>query len=199
MTDPALPKLSVIHSGEDRRQLLSIARWAASDELGAATEPVQPFERDIEFSGAFVTYYRAKRLRGCVGTFNPTGNLPKTIDHVARLSLKDSRFMAHPITADEIASLTIEISVLSALTPTQDPLSLIPGRHGIMVRQGKSTGCFLPKVATERGWSAQEFLEQCCVHKMGLPESAWMEPASQVSLFEADVFSDARFNDGLSG
>jgi len=104
----------------------------------------------------------------------------------------DPRFFADPITAGELDQLDVEISVLSPLKRTDEPLSLRLGIDGIYIKRG--SGCFLPQVATETGWSKEEFLSYCCAHKAGLAPDAWREPETEVYLFTADVFG-ADFKD----
>jgi AmmeMemoRadiSam system protein A len=103
----------------------------------------------------------------------------------------DPRFMANPITPGEVNKLDIEISVLSPLQRTDDPLSLELGTHGIYIKRGYASGCFLPQVAEETGWSKEEFLSQCCLHKAGLPPDAWRDPSTEVYLFTAEIFGAA--------
>ena len=109
-------------------------------------------------------------------------------------STRDPRFLADPITPDELDKLHIEISVLSPLERTDDPLSLELGTHGIYIKHGCTSGCFLPQVATETGWDAEQFLSYCCSHKAGLALDAWKDPKTEVYLFTADIF-EARFRD----
>jgi AmmeMemoRadiSam system protein A len=100
----------------------------------------------------------------------------------------DPRFFADPITPRELKHLDVEISVLSPLQRTKDPLSLQLGVHGIYIKSGVSSGCFLPQVATETGWDKEEFLSYCCSHKAGLAPDAWKDPDTEVYLFTAEVF-----------
>jgi uncharacterized protein (TIGR00296 family) len=105
----------------------------------------------------------------------------------------DPRFLGNPITAGELDNLEVEISVLSALQRSEDPLSLRLGVDGVYIKKGYASGCFLPQVATETGWSVEEFLAFCCSHKAGLPPDAWKDPRTEVFLFTAEVFG-ALFN-----
>lgn len=179
-----------------RRELLRIARSAIETELSerlGKTEIAQlsgltPAENQ---SGAFVTLRRDKRLRGCMGTFAPEGTLGQTVDRVARLACRDPRFETQPVTLGELPRLTIEVSVLGPLEHTTDPGSLRVGTDGVLVRRGEASGCFLPHVATETGWDAEEFLNKCCSMKAGLPEDAWRQPGTDVYLFTADMFGEA--------
>jgi AmmeMemoRadiSam system protein A len=139
--------------------------------------------------GCFVTLKNAGRLRGCIGQFTSDKPLVELVVEMAVSSAtRDPRFLGDPITADELQQLDIEISVLSPLRKTDDPLSLRLGTDGIYVKGKGASGCFLPQVATEAGWSKEEFLSYCCAHKAGLPADAWKDPATEVYLFTAEVF-----------
>lgn len=182
-----------IGSQEEQQLLLQVVRETARNLLGADAvgdtgESTPPVEG--RFGGAFVTFWRGKMLRGCVGTFASTSDIVATLREVTRSSLNDSRFRANPITAEELPRLSIEVSILTDPCPTDDPASLIPGRHGIIIRLGDLSGCFLPKVAVDRAWSAEEFLSQCCVMKAALPADAWRDPETEVCLFEAQAFRE---------
>jgi AmmeMemoRadiSam system protein A len=184
-----------VESREHQRQLLDFARETAKKKLGATVEsPCQKPDIPGRFGGAFVTFWRGKTLRGCVGTFTPTTDIASTVAETTRASLEDSRFAANPVTVDELKRVEIEISVLSAPERTEDPAALVPGVHGIIVRRGTQSGCFLPKVASERGWSAETFLSNCCTMKAGLPAKAWRAPDAEVLLFTAQVISESQFS-----
>jgi AmmeMemoRadiSam system protein A len=145
--------------------------------------------------GCFVTLKNHDRLRGCIGQFTSDSPLIELVAEMAKASATgDPRFFADPITAGELEKLDVEISVLSPLKRTDDPLSLRLGVDGIYIRRGRASGCFLPQVAAEAGWSKEEFLSYCCAHKAGLAADAWKDPKTQVYLFTADVFG-ADFKD----
>ena len=182
-------------SDQNRRELLQWARETARRILEKAPPGCQPPSSRIDgrFGGAFVTFWSGRDLRGCVGTFAPTSDLAATIAEVTRLSLADRRFEGDPITEAELPNLKIEISILTDPQPTPDPLSLEPGTHGIIVRRGGRSGCFLPRVASERGWSAAQFLSNCCTMKAGLPADAWRDSETEVLLFTADSFGESDF------
>lgn len=177
---------------QQRALMLQLARDTLQAKLtGQPLPDVAPFESvDVPHAGAFVTLRNRGRLRGCIGTFSPQGTLPETIRDMARAACDDPRFFADPVGLDELAELGIEISVLSPLTPTDDPLSLELGKHGIYIRRGMAGGCFLPQVATELGWDKETFLSQCCRGKAGLEPDAWKDPDTEVLLFTAEVFGE---------
>ena len=71
-------------------------------------------------------------------------------------------------------------------------MSLRLGADGIYIVKGSRSGCFLPQVAEETGWTKEQFLDFCCTHKAGLPAKAWRDdPQAEVYLFSAEVFGAA--------
>ncbi len=182
-------------SNKQRRSLLGVARRV----IGCAVrgEPVGAFTSDDpvfnEPRGCFVTMHNHGQLRGCIGQFQPKASLIATLREMAIATTRDPRFRHRPVTSAELPDIEIEISVLSPLVKTDDPLSLELGIHGIYIRRGGASGCFLPQVATETGWSKEEFLGHCCADKAALPVNAWREKETEVLLFTAEVFSEANY------
>ena len=175
-----------------KKTLLKVAR----DNVEAAVHrrPAQkPHSDDPELNkpcGCFVTLKNGEDLRGCIGQFIADSPLIEMVAEMARASATgDPRFFADPVTAGELPQLDIEISVLSPLKKTDDPLSLRLGIDGIYIKRGFANGCFLPQVATETGWSKEEFLSYCCSHKAGLPPDAWKDKKTNVFLFTAEIFN----------
>jgi len=172
--------------------LLDYARATARHALDAsvpmsAVPPIVPGA----FGGLFVTLWNRGVLRGCVGTFEPTHDLVCAVREASRSVLADSRFVANPVTGKELAEISIELSVLSIPQLAAEPTSLARGVHGILIRNANRSGCFLPKVAIEKRWSAEEFLSNCCTMKAGLPADAWRKQETSVYWFTAESFSDA--------
>jgi len=58
-----------------------------------------------------------------------------------------------------------------------------------MIEFGASSGLLLPQVATEWGWSAEQFLDQLCV-KAGLSPGKWMDKSVRIKKFQAEVFAE---------
>ena len=171
--------------------LLKVARDTV--EAVIRREPIEnPQSDDPELNapcGCFVTLKNHSRLRGCIGQFISESPLIELVAEMAKSSATgDPRFFADPISAGEMDQLDVEISVLSPLERTDEPLSLRLGVDGIYIKKGRTSGCFLPQVATETGWSKEEFLSYCCAHKAGLAADAWRDPETEVNLFTADVF-----------
>ncbi len=63
------------------------------------------------------------------------------------------------------------------------------GRHGIYIKKGYNSGTFLPQVATETGWSKEEFLGHCSRDKAGIGRDGWK--AAEIFTYEALVFSES--------
>jgi AmmeMemoRadiSam system protein A len=174
-----------------RQILLKTARDTVEAVIKGELVP-RPESDDPELNahcGCFVTLKNRDQLRGCIGQFISEMPLIELVVEMAKASATaDPRFFADPITADELEQLDVEISVLSPLKRTDDPLSLRLGVDGIYIRKGYASGCFLPQVATETGWSKEQFLSYCCAHKAGLSADAWRDPKTEVYLFTAEVF-----------
>jgi len=175
-------------SAEDRARLVSLARAAVEGHVQGAPPP-RTDEAGLlgDKRGCFVTLTNAGRLRGCIGIFTPAAPLGETLAEMGAAAARDPRFVHDPITPDELPQLTVEVSVLSPLTETDHPEKLEIGKHGIYI-VGRSSGCFLPEVATDMGWSAEEFLDHCCTGKAGLPAGAWKQPGTKVYLFTSEKF-----------
>jgi AmmeMemoRadiSam system protein A len=168
----------------------------AKDTVAAAVsgKPVYEPETDdpelLAEVGCFVTLKNGEELRGCIGQFTADKPLIEVVCQMAvSSSTHDPRFGGNRITPDELPNLDIEISVLSPMEKTDDPLSLRLGVDGIYITNGRISGCFLPQVATETGWDEADFLSFCCAHKAGIDADAWKtDPNVEVYLFTADVF-----------
>ena len=178
-------------NAQQKQTLLKVARDTVEAVI-RKTDISKPESDDPELNapcGCFVTLKNHGRLRGCIGQFTSDSPLIELVAEMAKASATgDPRFFADPITAGELEKLDVEISVLSPLKKTDDPLSLKLGVDGIYIKKGRASGCFLPQVATETGWSKEEFLSYCCAHKAGLAPDAWKDPETNVYLFTAVVF-----------
>jgi AmmeMemoRadiSam system protein A len=174
------------------KELLKLARRVIESEVHGGPEPepdLSAFPGLEKPLGVFVTLHKSGSLRGCIGSFLPEKPVWRVVSEMARASaFQDPRFP--PVGKAELDDIDIEISVLSPLEKTDDPLSLEPGVHGVYVKRGVQSGTFLPQVATEFGMSREEFLSQCCAHKAGLPPDAWKDPETEVYLYTAQIFEE---------
>lgn len=170
-----------------RKHLLRAAREAVESEVRGRPLPKTPGdESNYPNHGVFVTLRSGERLRGCIGTFHPEGDLLSTIRRIAAEATHDSRFTGAPLGPRDLATLRIELSLLSPLTLVRDVGEIEIGRHGIHVAVGGRRGCFLPSVASEHGWDAPTFLSVCCAEKVGVSPDAWRGPDAVVSVFEVE-------------
>jgi len=174
-----------------RKRLLEIARKSLETYLksGKKLEVNETDPSLLKKNGAFVTLREKGELRGCIGNLVGSQPLYLTIrDMAVEAAVGDPRFPA--VTAEELKEIEIEVSVLSELKKIDDPLSIELGVHGVLVRRGFNSGVFLPQVATETGWSKEEFLSNLCSHKAGLAADAWKDKSTAVYVFTAEVFSE---------
>jgi len=177
---------------EQKKELIHIARTTI-DELvrnGKKMEFKVTDPRLQEEEGAFVTIHKRGQLRGCIGNIIGRGPLHQTVrDMAISAASQDPRFS--PVSADELKDIDVEISVLSKPRREKDPNKIEMGVHGVIVSRGfMNKGVFLPQVATDTGWSREQFLSTLCSQKAGLPADAWKKPGTQLDVFTANVFSE---------
>jgi AmmeMemoRadiSam system protein A len=177
----------------DRAELLSLARRALTAYLEAGSMSALVSERArLRIPGAaFVSLHRGETLRGCIGIVDARHSLDRAVQEMAvGAASRDPRF--EPLARDELASVHIEISVLhgDTVVAATDAESVVRiGEHGVMILGHGARGLLLPQVAPEHGWDAATLLEHTC-RKAGLAGEAWRDPAVEIHLFRADVFSE---------
>ena len=148
-------------------------------------------------SGAFVTLneHPSGLLRGCIGYPQPFFPLVKSIEKAAEGAAEDPRFPR--LTSEELDRVTVEVSILTPpeLIDVKKPKDLAKsvnvGVDGLSVAQGPYRGLLLPQVAVEYAWDAAEFLSEACM-KAGLLADAWLDPATRVYKFQAEVFAETQ-------
>jgi len=176
-----------------KKNLLNIARKSVEAAVKGQSIPHVASEHpDLQgLQGAFVTLKTQGQLRGCIGRFVSDAPLYQVVSETAISSAtEDPRFEFNRLKPLELNNLEIEISVLSPLIHIQNPLDFELGKHGIFIKRGFQTGCFLPQVATETGWSKEEFLSHCCSGKAGLPSDSWKYGDVEVYIFTAEIIEE---------
>ncbi|HMF62129.1 MAG TPA: AmmeMemoRadiSam system protein A [Vicinamibacterales bacterium] len=173
-----------------KHALIDVARRALTAQVTGGTPPLASSVTELpDASGVFVTIKERGELRGCLGTLEATGLLAEQVARCAAdAASEDPRFS--PVTVSELSDLSVEVSVLGPLEridPT-DPDAITIGRHGLVAEQGSRRGLLLPQVATEWGWTIEQFLQQTCL-KAGLRRDAWQHGAG-ISRFDAEVFGE---------
>jgi len=126
----------------------------------------------------FVTLKKKGELRGCIGSLPPFPAKALYLsvhEHTRLAALEDTRFS--PVSAEELPQIRLHLSLLSPVMPLQSPEAFKVGEHGIIVEMHGRRGVFLPEVAVEQKWTAEQTLTWLCVHKAGLPPDAWKKGA----------------------
>ena len=181
------------YSKKERRELLKIARDSIKIFLTTKKPPRIETENPKlkQKRGAFVTLRKGKALSGCIGFIEPLFPLDHAINECAiSAATKDIRFP--PVTVGELPKITIEISVLSPTKKVASVDEIEMGTHGVIVKKGPHNGVFLPQVATETGWSKEEFLNQLCSGKAGLPPDAWKDKDTEIYIFTVEKFEEVK-------
>jgi AmmeMemoRadiSam system protein B/AmmeMemoRadiSam system protein A len=176
---------------EQRKKLLQIARNSIQNylETGKKLQLTETDPQLLKEMGAFVTLHENGELRGCIGNFVGQEPLYLTVrDMAVEAAVGDPRFPA--VRLDELKDIEIEISVLSPLKRINSVDEIQMGIHGAWVKRGFLSGVYLPQVATETGWSKEEFLSSLCSHKAGLEPDAWKDKSTEIYIFTAEVFSE---------
>lgn len=156
--------------------LLSVARNAIAERLGAAT--AAPLAHGaLEAPGAcFVTLTQYGELRGCIGSLEAHRPLIRDVrENALAAAFRDPRFA--PLKAAELDITRVEASLLTLATALifENEIDLLtqlrPGIDGLILRYGERGGTFLPQV-----WESlpepQDFLAQL-KRKAGLPADFW--------------------------
>jgi AmmeMemoRadiSam system protein A len=137
--------------------------------------------------GAFVTILVGGCLRGCLGRMMTDRPLPDLIGQLGgEVADSDPRF--DPVRPEELAHLSLQISVLTDEQEVTSILEIEVGRHGLVVEHLDRRGVLLPQVPAEHGWDRVTFVEHTCL-KAGLPPDAWRRGA-RLFVFEAEVFGE---------
>lgn len=178
-------------SDDDKTTLLKLARNTIENYLKnkKSTEiDTSKLSDAIKTScGAFVTLHKNGELRGCIGNFSQNEPLYKVVEEMAISSaMHDTRF--NPVEIPELEKIKIEISVLTPLKKISSIDEIILGKHGIYIKKGYNSGTYLPQVATETGWTVEEFVEHCSQDKAGIGRNGWK--SADLYTYEAIVFSE---------
>ena len=140
---------------------------------------------------SFVTIYRGKQLRGCVGSVEP--HLPLAMDvafNAVAAASRDPRFP--PVISDELPALQLSVTILSRLQRLayEDDADLVgklrPGIDGVMIKWRQRRSLLLPQV-WERLPQPGAFL-LALADKAGIPchELAAQPPTVDVFTFTAE-------------
>jgi AmmeMemoRadiSam system protein A len=147
---------------------------------GDEPAPVKSIPEDddclINLAGCFVSLHTMgppRRLRGCIGRLEANKPVWDAVHDAAAAVLEDPRFVDQPVLREDLAGLDIEITVISPLRPAGGVLDFEPLLDGIVLSIGERSGCFLPQVARETGWTREQLLDRLCSEKLGLAPARW--------------------------
>lgn len=188
-----------LDKNEQGKVLLKIARTAIARALCLPTESATVDTHIIWLSkpgASFVTLMHQGELRGCIGSLQALHPLIDDVtSNAVSAALRDPRFM--PITAAELETVEIEVSLLSELesldfTTEADALrQLRPTIDGVVFECGAYRSTFLPQV-----WESlpqpRQLLAQLKL-KAGLPEDFWADSV-QLSRYTVTKWREADFS-----
>ena len=178
-------------SEEEKSQLFTIAKNAISSRLYSKKNPELNKDKiPAKFKtsmGAFVTLKINGALRGCIGRFISSDPLYEVVKASAISSaFEDPRFS--PLTKEEFEKTEMEITVLGPLIKISNANEIILGKHGIYIKKGGKSGTMLPQVATENGWTVEQFLGFTSRDKAGLGWDGWKD--AELFIYEGVVLED---------
>jgi AmmeMemoRadiSam system protein A len=178
-----------------RQWLLATARHALADALGVPAAPVGPAPDDPrldELMRLFVSWHEGPRLVGCIGTLEAHASLKDAVRHYAvEAGLHDPRTPT-PAPSD-LPRLRCEISVLTPPEPMAEQglaeitAALVPGRDGVVLRDGERRAVFLPVV-----W---ESLPEPTAFVAALCHKARIDPDRRAAFVRGERFYAERFEE----
>jgi hypothetical protein len=186
------------YSADERRFLLELARKTVREVVVTGRLPaVDTAPLASKFTtkkGCFVTLTKRGALRGCIGHIVAQEPLVQAIvDNARNAALRDPRFP--PVTAEEVAQLEIEISVLTEPLPLffNSPKDLLqklqPGKDGVVLQIGGRGATYLPQV-WEQIPDKVEFLNSLA-EKAGCAASDWRGSNVTVSIYHVESFKES--------
>ena len=175
---------------KEEQQAIDLARWTLNSYVKGSANVSQPELTDPYFNeraGVFVTLKKNGALRGCIGVITPVDILARNIITSTRNSaLNDHRFP--PVRSEEVDELEIEISILSL--PKESKLEDIEiGKHGLIIEGRGKSSVYLPQVATEQGWTFDQWLGSLC-NKATLPTRYWTGNEAKFYIFTAQIIKE---------
>jgi hypothetical protein len=178
---------------KEKKQLFEIAKNSIQSKLNNDNKFVID-EKSIPENlkkpfGAFVTLKIDGVLRGCIGRFISSEPLYKVVQESAISSaFEDPRFS--PLTKNEYKNTNIEITVLGPLKKINNINEIVLGKHGIYIKKDNRAGTMLPQVATENGWTVEEFLGFTSRDKAGLGWDGWKD--AEIFIYEGVVLEETK-------
>jgi AmmeMemoRadiSam system protein A len=128
-------------------------------------QPKQLTPEMEEQAGVFVCIKKHGRLRGCIGTFEPTKSnvAQETMANAISSATRDPRFP--PVATAELSDLTYSVDVLTKPVPVKSKDELDPRKYGVIVESGGRRGLLLPDL---EGVDTVEQQIDICRQKAGI-------------------------------
>lgn len=190
LTEKLLPTCDFVISENDKKVLLNIARKTielhCKNGLKYDVDVTELSSLMYLKCGVFVSLHKKGALRGCIGLTKSNLPLYQSVQEMA-ISAACNDFRFKSIEKDELKDIEVEISVLSPLKKIETTSEIKLGKHGIYIEKGNYSGLFLPQVATDTGWSKEEFLGHCAHDKAHLDWDDWK--TADIYIFTATVFA----------
>lgn len=129
---------------------VSLARYTLEWYVATGKVPSLPDdladELQKERAGVFVSLKKNGKLRGCIGTTEPTQpNIAEEImANAISAGIHDPRFPS--VGKNELSSLVYSVDVLSPAQPVRDKSMLDVLRYGVIVTSGRKRGLLLPNL-----------------------------------------------------
>jgi MEMO1 family protein len=182
----------------EKEQLFSIAKnsiRARLENSGIIATPDNLSPKLAEPMGAFVTLKINGSLRGCIGRFVSEEPLYEVVKASALSSaFGDPRFA--PLSMEEFTRIHFEITVLGPLKRIYDLNELVLGKHGIYMTKDSRCGTMLPQVATENGWTKEQFLGYTAKDKACIGWEGWKD--AELYIYEGIVLEERSNNHASS-
>jgi MEMO1 family protein len=146
---------------EELHPIVKLARKAVESYVrdGRTPEPEDLTPEMKERAGVFVSLHKHGKLRGCIGTFEPTQKnvAGEIIVNAVSSATRDPRFS--PVDESELDDLEYSVDILSQPEPVADVSELNPEEYGVIVESGPRKGLLLPDL--EGVESAEEQIAIC--------------------------------------
>jgi AmmeMemoRadiSam system protein A len=183
-----------LHDPILQERLLTLAALGVRHAAEARTEPaIDPAGESpalLQPGASFVTLKRDGRLRGCIGSLEPTRPLAQDVAANAYAAARrDPRFPV--LEVHELDSLEVSVATLGRqqglVVESRSDLivTLRPGIDGLVVRSGAHRATFLPAV-WEQLPDPESFVAALW-RKAGLPPNAWPREL-QLSRYHVEHF-----------
>lgn len=172
----------------EKEYLLKIARETLKKHFydGEKLEPQTVNQKLWEKQGVFVSLYKGKELKGCIGFTEPAESVILAVRDNVLSAIRDSRFS--PVMAEELEDIKIEISILT--DPEKVNYEDIKTGDGVIIEQGTNKATYLPQVWQELP-DREKFFSSLC-QKAGLKPSCHKDKKTRFYCYQVVVFREGK-------